>query len=139
MNKEKISLVPYLFFEGNCEEALTYYAEIFNGTITLVQRYDNPAMNAPASYRNKILHAAFQFGENMILASDVAPGETLNRGNYEVAMSITLVDVNECNIIFEKLADGGTVNVPFEKQFWGAWHGNLKDRFGISWMVNSES
>lgn len=137
MSNSDIKLIPYLNFQGNCEEALNTYKDIFGGEIDTVNRYDNPAMNAPDEYKDKILHARFHFGGNTIYASDVFPGSSIKKGG-DVAMSLSLSDLERANRIFDRLAEGGKIGVPFEKQFWGDRHGNLTDRFGIHWMVNYE-
>ncbi|MEJ0080525.1 MAG: hypothetical protein WDM78_06115 [Puia sp.] len=64
---------PTLQFQGNCEEALLFYKEILDGRIEIASRYDNPAMNAPDAYKNKILHATFYFGKYQLFASDSMP------------------------------------------------------------------
>ena len=135
---KSISLVPYLHFNGNCEEALNLYARLLDGKAEVHERYDNPAMNAPDDYKNKALHASLQFGESVILASDVFPGSSFSRGSGDTALSITLNDAEKAKKIFAQLAEGGEVMVPFDKQFWGAWHGNLRDKYGVRWMVNAE-
>jgi len=136
MSKE-VNLIPYLNFEGNCEDALNSYAKILDGKVEIMQRYDNPAMQAPESYRSKVLHARFHFGNNEIYASDVFPGQNLGYGRA-VAMSLSFSDLEQAKQVFRMLSEGGEINVPFEKQFWGDWHGNLVDRFGTYWMVNVE-
>ncbi|MCL5028005.1 MAG: VOC family protein [Bacteroidetes bacterium] len=138
MSKMIKSLEPYLTFDGNCEEALNTYAKVFNGKVTIQQRYDNPAMKAPKEYHNKVLHASIQFDDIAILASDIMPGGQLSRGSSDVSLSLNVSSLEESKRIFEQLAEGGKVHHPFEKQFWGAWHGNLVDKYGIRWMVNCE-
>lgn len=134
-----MKLIPYLNFHGDCEEALNKYKEIFDGKFEIVNRYDNPAMNAPDDYKNKILHARFYAGEVEFFASDIMPGrEVEEKTSRRVALSLAIENSDKATEIFEQLADGGKVNIPFKKQFWGDWHGNLTDRFGIFWMVNSE-
>ena len=137
MNNKEIALIPYLNFQGNCEEALTAYRKILGGSIEIIERYDNPAMQAPEEYRDKVLHARYRFSDNEVYASDVFPGQTLG-DSRNVAMSLSFAELEKAKQAFAQLADGGTVNVPFEKQFWGAWHGNLMDKFGIYWMINFE-
>ena len=84
---------PYLSFDGNCEEALNFYKGILNGRIEIVTRYDNPAMNAPDAYKNKILHARFYFGNQSIFASDVMPGKSGNHCLPErLRLSLGLTD-----------------------------------------------
>lgn len=138
MSKSVISMEPYLNFNGDCEEALNKYAKIFNGKVTIRERYDNPNMKAPKEYHDKVLHASVQFDGITILASDVMPGKQLNRGSSDISLSLTVSNPDEGKRIFEQLAEEGKVHVPFNKQFWGAWHGNLIDEFGIKWMINCE-
>lgn len=135
MSASNIILKPYLFFYGNCEEALNTYAKILGGKVEVVNRYDNPAMNAPKDYQNKILHAQLEFRGNSLYACDSFPGQPPEKGS-NVSLTIELRDQDEAAKIFEQLAGGGTVHFPFEKQFWGSWHGSLTDRFGIKWNVN---
>jgi PhnB protein len=136
MNSSIISLIPYLSFEGTCEEALHAYSEIFGGKVDIQSRYDNPAMKAPKEYHNKVLHASMQLGEFTIMASDVFPGTPSKNGNANIALAFAVKTPEDGKKLFELLSKGGNVNVPFEKQFWGEWHGNLTDRFGIRWMVS---
>ncbi len=136
MVNTEIDLVPYLQFHGNCEEALNFYKEILNGRIEITSRYDNPAMKAPGDFKNKILHAGFYFGKYMMFASDMTPNKTGDSLHSNIAISLGLHDEKYALEIFNKMSEGGKINVPFKKQFWGDWHGNFMDRFGIRWMVN---
>ena len=94
-------------------------------------------MNAPEDYKNKILHAYFKSKDLELFVSDVYPGKTLENSR-RIALSLSFDNLEDAEKIFSSLSDKGKVNVPFKKQFWGAWHGNLVDRFGIYWMVNCE-
>lgn len=133
-------LTAYLNFMGNCEEALNFYARVLDGKATIRQRYDNPAMNAPEEFRDKVLHASLEFGPVTILASDIMKQRqgTPTSGTGDAALSLDVTDSNEGKRIFDLLAEGGKQGVPFEKQFWGGWHGNLTDRYGVRWMVNCD-
>ncbi len=135
---KEIKVIPYLSFNGNCEEALNAYQKVLGGKIEIQNRYDNPAMNAPEYYKEKVLHARFHFSNQVIYASDVFPGSTVNTENNNTALSLDVPDIEKAKQIFSALSEGGKVRVPFEKQFWGEWHGNFTDRFGISWMVNCQ-
>ena len=94
-------------------------------------------MKAPEDYKTKILHAVFKAGDIEFFASDVFPGKTLEKSG-RIGLSLSLDNIENGKKVFSRLSENGKVNVPFEKQFWGAWHGNLIDRFGIYWMVNCE-
>jgi PhnB protein len=131
-----MKLIPYLHFAGDCEEALNLYKKVFNGKINIVTRYDNPAMNAPEDYKNKILHATFIFEDNTIMVSDTHPGYKLRFGD-NAAMSLSLKDEAETRRIYDALSEGGQILMPLEKQFWGDFYGYFVDRFGVRWMVNA--
>jgi PhnB protein len=131
---------PYLFFPGNCEEALAFYAEILGGSTLFAMRYGDvpPAADhpIPPGSEKKIMHATFVAGDLKFMASDsmqLAPGTAVER----VSLSIGTTDVEEGGRVFAALAAGGTVHAPYAKQFWGATFGMLTDRFGIDWMVNA--
>jgi PhnB protein len=130
---------PYVFFPGNCEEALTFYQAIFGGEVTFAMRYrDVPPGEhpSPPEMADKIMHATLRAGEVTMMAADsmrLRAGVAAER----VALSVALATVEEGGRIFAALADGGTVLAPYEKQFWGSTFGMLTDRFGIDWMVNA--
>ncbi len=131
-----IELMPYLQFQGDCEEALNFYKDILNGQIEIASRYDNPAMNVPEDFKNKILHARFTFGRYTIFASDVMPKKMNESILANISMSLGFHDEKAAQNVFDRLSQGGEINIPFKKQFWGDWHGNFSDRFGIRWMIN---
>lgn len=131
MNSKATALIPYLHFGGNCEEALKFYARVLGGTVEITQRYDNPVMNAPDDYKEKVLHGRLHFGDLHIYASDVFPGQGVRQSSGDVALSLSFSDPEAGRQVFGQLAEGGKVGVPFEKQFWGDWHGTLVDRYGI--------
>ncbi len=137
MSNNATALIPYLHFGGNCEEALQFYAQVLGGTVEITQRYDNQEMNAPEDYKEKVLHGRLHFGDLHIYASDVFPGQGVAQSSGDVALSLDFGNPETGKRVFEQLAEGGEVGVPFEKQFWGDWHGNFVDKYGIRWMVNS--
>lgn len=139
MSHSITAFTPYLYFEGNCEEALNFYSKILDGKLNIEGRYDNPAMQAPKAYHDKIMHATLEFDGHMMMACDILPDANFSTKTGNVALSISVKEVEVGKNIFEQLSKGGTVNYAFEKQFWGDWHGNFTDRFGISWMINAPS
>jgi PhnB protein len=131
-----MKLIPYLSFPGNTEEVLNRYQQIFKGDISDLNRFGE-TFPAEANYQDKIMHARLSFGENMLMFSDGMPGQPVDHGNG-IYLSIGLTDEAEARSVFEQLADGGTVTMPLKKQFWGALFGQVKDRYGVSWMINCE-
>jgi PhnB protein len=131
-----MKLVPYLNFMGNCEEALNHYKKVLGGTITVSSRYDDPNMNAPENYKDKILHAELTFDGGSLMGSDTFPGQELKYGD-SMNMSLGLAGEEEATRVFNALAEGGKVLMPLEKQFWGDMFGHCIDRFGTRWMINA--
>jgi PhnB protein len=132
-----MKLIPYIHFPGNAEEAMNFYAEALGGQILSIQRYGDAPMPSDEDYKQKVMHGRLTFGENLIMISDVFKGQPVSTdGN--VQLSVDVPEEGKINEVFNKMAEGGTVTMPLEKQFWGAIFGMLKDKFGVSWMFNHE-
>ena len=133
-----MKLIPYLHFNGNCEEALNTYAKIFDGVAQVTSRFgDTSAFQVPEEFKNKVMHGNVTFDGNTIFMSDCGPGRVVIHGDG-TAMSIGLDDEAKTQKIFDQLAEGGTVVMPLAKQFWGATFGQLVDKYGIRWMLNCQ-
>jgi len=133
-----VELEPYLHFNGTCEEALNFYAKVFGGEITSINRFEGSPMeaNCPPDWKNKIMHANFVAPSLKFMASDGQPGSNADTKETRVSLSLAGKDEAEGQRIFDALADGGNVEVPYSKQFWGATFGMLTDKYGIDWMIN---
>jgi PhnB protein len=133
-----MKLNPYLNFAGNAEEALNFYKDALGGEIAMISRYGESPMPSDDDYKQKIMHARLQFGDdNVIMISDTMKGHNVST-NGNIQLSIGLYDEEKTKIIFDKLSAGGKVTMPLAKQFWGATFGMLQDKFGVSWMLNCE-
>ncbi|GKS88056.1 MULTISPECIES: VOC family protein [unclassified Acidovorax] len=132
---------PYLFFDGNCEQALDFYAQCLEGRLTAVHRYEGSPLEKqlPAHWRNKIMHATLEApGGHRFMASDRMPGQPF-AGHAGFSMSVNCPGSAERGErIFHSLAVGGHVGMPFTVTFWGAHFGTLVDKFGVGWMVNCD-
>jgi PhnB protein len=137
------SLNPYLFFGGNCREAMEYYKQVFGGELTLSTFGDGPADAHQDPKANsddmkaKIMHARLD-GDIVLLASD-SPHNTSNKNIDQFSLSLSGSDEARLTGYFEKLAQNGQITAPLVKQFWGDTFGMLTDQFGINWMVNITS
>lgn len=136
------SLNPYLNFAGNTEEAFNFYKSVFGGEFIVVQRFkDIPEGDKmPAADQEKIMHIALPIGEdNTLMATDTleSMGQTLTAGN-NFYLTLNAESEQEADDLFKKLSDGGKIEMPMDKAFWGAYFGMLKDKFGIQWMINFE-
>ena len=133
-----MSVNPYLFFSGNCREALTRYQEIFGGQLDLMPMSDMPAAEQPVpeDQADLIMHAALNFDGNLLMASDDPTGD--GQPAKGVAVSYSVADVATAERVFDGLAEGGQVTMPLSETFWSPKFGMCVDRFGISWMVSAE-
>jgi PhnB protein len=129
---------PYLSFKGDCEAAFKFYAECLGGKLGDVFRYGGSpaAEHAPPDWGPKVMHATLTIGDQILMGADITPDRYEQPRGF--SLSIQTDDVVKGETIFERLAEGGTVTMPFEKTFWAARFGMLVDRFGIPWMVNCE-
>lgn len=130
---------PYLYFDGDCEAAITFYASVFDGDVAAMSRYaDQPGDGpVPDGDANRVMHAAVNLGTSALMASDVPSSMSGFTPGDNVHLNASPGDVAECQRVFDALAaEGGEVTMPFEQQFWGAWMGNVTDRFGIHWMIS---
>ena len=127
-------LNPYITFSGTAREAMEFYQTVFGGTLVM-NTFGEFGAPEPA-LADKIMHAQLETDLGYtIMASDNAPGIPVNPGSA-ITISLSGDDNDALRGYFEKLAEGGTVNMPLEKQLWGDEYGQLNDRFGIAWMVN---
>jgi len=140
------SIIPYLYFDGTCEEAFQFYLSVLGGQIPYSGRYsDMPAseeseMKPDAALSDRIMHISLVTEDgSTILGSDIPsrslPGYEFTEGN-NVAMSLNARSREQAEQIFNGLSDGGRVTMPLTDTFWGAYFGMWVDKFGISWMVN---
>ena len=133
-----MQLNSYLFFKGNCKEAFTFYAKVLGGKITTMMTHgETPAAeHTKPEWQDKIIHARMRFGDQLLMGSDAPPDRY--SAPHGIYVSISIGDVTQARRIFTGLAEGGRVEMPFEKTFWVAGFGMLVDRFGVPWMVNCE-
>lgn len=129
----------HLGFQGQCREAFTFYEKVLGGKITFVMTYgDSPIANeVPPEVRPLVMHSTLEVGENVLMGADGFGDHIQTPQGFSV--SIQLNDAAEGGRIFNALAEGGTVTMPYEKTFWSDGFGMVTDRFGIPWMINSAS
>jgi len=132
-----MELTPYLNFQGNAEEVLNFYKDALDGEIVMVSRYKDAPMPSDEDWKDKIMHARLKFGRSVVMISD-GPKDFKTTFNGNIQLSIEVEDENKMEEVFNKLAAGGKVTMPLQKQFWGAKFGMLVDKFGTGWMLSHE-
>jgi PhnB protein len=130
---------PYLFFsDGRCREAFTRYQEIFGGRLDVMTNADVPdGEGMPDAEPTMVMHAALVDGDAILMGSDDPTGDGGPRAGSSV--SYTAADEASGRRIFEALAEGGEVTLPFGETFWSKGFGMCTDRFGVPWMVGVDA
>ena len=131
-----MKLQPYLYFDGRCRDAFTFYQQLLGGEITIMMPYgERPEVQAPPNWSDKILHATVKIGDEELLGADAHPDAGHAPQGFEVTISLDNMD--EAERIFAALgADGGSVRMPLQQTFWAKGFGMVTDRFGVPWMIN---
>ena len=134
------AILPYLFFNGRCEEAVNFYKKALGGEIEMLMRWkDNPDMPSEGCSPGmkidpeQIMHATLKVGDAILMASDGMPQE--KSGFQGFSISLTARNDAECDRWFNALAEGGQVQMPLGKTFFAQRFGAVADRFGVSWMI----
>lgn len=130
-------LESYLFFDGNCADAMLFYEKTLGGTIEMMlthaQAPDQSQM--PPGSEDRIMHARLNLQGSALLASDWMVGEHYP-GMQGFSLALSYPTVDEAQRIFNALADGGLVKMAFQETFWAKGFGMLTDKFGTPWMIN---
>jgi PhnB protein len=134
-----MSFSPYMFFSGNCAEAFQRYHTIFGGELQVMTHADLPegAQPMPGAQPHHVMHAAIRLGHSLLMGSDDPTGD--GGPKKGVGISYAAPDVAETQRIFEALSEGGEVQMKLEPTFWSPAFGSCVDRFGVSWMIDTES
>lgn len=132
-----MSVTPYLFFDGRCEEALEFYKNALGAEVEMMLRYKDspeppPGMIPPGS-ENKIMHSSFRIDGATVMASDGCAGGSPKFEGF--SLSVPAKDEADANRKFAALAEGGHITMPLGKTFFARCFGMVQDRFGIGWMI----
>lgn len=132
---------PYLTFNGNCEEAMRFYAQALGVPLGELHRFaDAPADAGPSpgpDWGQKVMHANFTWHGQRLMASDGFPGQP-HAGFSGFALSLNVSTEAEAEQCFAALSAQGQVTMPLAATFWARRFGMFTDRFGVPWMINCE-
>jgi PhnB protein len=133
-----MQFTPYLNFNGRCAEAFRFYADVLGGEVVHLQTHgESPVRDhVPPEWYDKVLHVCLTIdGQLTLMGSDAPPNHYATPQGLHVA--ITVSDAEDAARLFNALADGGQVTMPFGRTFWSPGFGMVVDRFGTPWMVNT--
>ena len=131
---------PHINFNGNAEEAFTFYKSVFGGEFAKVIRFkelSSPEHPIAEKEENKIMHIALPIGKCMLMGNDVPEfmGRT-NENENRSKIAITAESKEEADKLFNGLSAGGQIEMPIEDSPWGSYFGMFRDKYGIEWMVD---
>jgi PhnB protein len=129
-------LNTFLNFGGNCEAAFRFYEQHLGGAIQMMMRRDQSPDHGAAGWpgwEQSIQYATMRLGETELSGSDVPPDRF--KPMRSVYLTLTLDGADEAERVWKLLADGGEILMPFTETFFATRFGQLRDRFGVSWMV----
>lgn len=130
------AVYPYLAFNGNCREAMTFYKDCLSGELNMMD-FAGSGMESPEN-KDMVMHATLMRDGILIMASDGDAQHPVTFGN-SVSLSINCDSKAQADEFFNKLAVGGQITMPLQDTFWGAYFGMLTDKFGIHWMFNYDA
>jgi len=134
---------PHINFNGNAEEAFTFYKSVFGGEFAKIIRFkdiSSPEFPVSENEANKIMHIALPIGKNFLMANDVpeSMGRT-NENENRSKISISAESKDEAVRLFKGLSVGGQIEVPIVESPGGSYFGMFRDKYGIEWMVDFDS
>jgi PhnB protein len=136
------SFNAYLIFNGNCRQAMEFYAKSLGADLQL-QTYSQapgmePGCEIPEQMRDMVMHARLQRGSAVLMASDARPDLPPTIGS-NVWVNIDCESAQEIEKFFSALSDGAeSIMMPLQQTFWAARFAMLTDKFGVHWMLNLE-
>ncbi len=129
----------YLNFNGNCREAVAFYADVF-GTerpkiTTFGEMTPDPEFTLPEKAKNLVMHTRLRLNGSNVMFSDTFPGMPFVVGN-NISLAFVSENLDEVKSAFNQLKEGGKVGMELQETFWSKCYGQLTDKFGIEWQLN---
>ena len=134
---------PYINFNGNAEEAFSFYKSVFGGEFASVVRFkdlEGPEFQVSEADADKIMRIELPVGGNILIANDVPVSlgrVSENENRSKIAISAETKE--EADRLFEGLSEGGAVEMPMAESAWGTYFAMFRDKYGIEWTVEFDS
>jgi len=130
---------PYINFNGNAEEAFTFYKSVFGGEFASLVRFKDLASDdfpVPESEANKIMRIVLPIGGNTLIANDVPESlGPVSENENRSKIAVIAESREEAEKIFAGISEGGAVEMPMDESPWGTYFGMFRDKYGIEWTV----
>jgi len=133
-----MKLEMFINFDGNCREAIEFYAKVFKSTVIDLMTYGDTPPTAdytvPESDRNRVMYASVPIGGLNVMFSDAPADGSFIRGN-NICPNMSVDSKEEITRIFNELKEGGEVHVELGPTFFSELFCMVKDRFGVIWQI----
>ncbi|WP_348825277.1 VOC family protein [Flavobacterium aestuarii] len=138
-----ITINPYLYFNGNCEEAFEFYKSVFEAEFKYIGRYKDVQQSDKHIFReqgDKIMHVSLPISkETILMGADNTQLYHEAVSNNTFSLSINTDEKELAEKLFQKLAKGGRIKLAMKETFWGSYYGIVHDKFGINWKISFEA
>jgi len=125
----------YIIYNGNCEEALNFYASALGGEVGEINRYAEMPQPVADEHKNLVMHASYKNGDLVIMAADTTPEQPAVIGT-NIQLSLDFDSDEKMEVAFNNLQAGGKVTMPLQDTFWGSRFGMVEDKYGVNWMFS---
>lgn len=131
---------PWINFNGDAEEAFTFYKSVFGGEFGKIVRFKDLTSDefpVPENEANKIMYIALPIGQSTVLIGNDVPeimGKVNERENRS-KISVSAESKEEADKLFTGLSAGGEVEGPMGDGPWGSYAGMFRDKYGIEWII----
>ena len=134
----KLQLEMFINFNGNCREAVEFYAKAFNSTVNNLMTYGDappdPNYEIQEADRDRVMYAGIPFGGMTMMFMDYPSGSEMTIGD-NIHPTISVDSKDEVTRLFNELKEGGEVYMELGKTFFSEWYGMVKDKFGVTWQI----
>lgn len=131
-------ILPYIHFQGQCREALSFYAMVLGGTPAFTPYSEMPDAPGAMARSDRVMHGQLETdGHGLLMGSDFPEGMA---GDPQKAVSITIATetAEEARRLYDAFAEGGDMIQPFDATFFSPGFGMMRDRFGTHWMLMAQ-
>ncbi|HZH58084.1 MAG TPA: VOC family protein [Metabacillus sp.] len=135
-------IYPYLVFNGNAKEAVAFYETALDAKVLDLKTFgdmpDNPEYPTPEEAKGRVLNAHLEINNTNLMFSDTFPGQPYTIGS-QITLAVIINNIEKTKEVFDKLKADGEVLMELQQTFWSPLYGQVKDKFGITWQVSTET
>ncbi|OQB23494.1 MAG: hypothetical protein BWY11_01793 [Firmicutes bacterium ADurb.Bin182] len=132
---------PYIVFNGNCREAVEFYAAVFETEKTKILTFGevppDPDYPILEDAKDLVIHTSLNIKGSKVMFSDALPGADYSPGN-NISLTVVSSNLDDILYLYNRLKEGGSVDMELQETFWSKYYASLRDKFGVLWQLNYE-